>query len=224
MHWRVGIMTQQSNVETSQQTSTPVPVDEKWLSHELLPGRYVESRRARRVLVNWSVVVLLVFAALCGVTTSFWLRGNSIRQRHAEVAAAAQPLDQLRQRVFEIERRSKEADAWNVAVGSAKPDDSVLQALAAITNATVEDDSIDVEMVDVKMAIEFTGDRDETPKWAQQRLEVTARVPDRQKANAWAKRINRSDRIDGASVRTSISPDDNLLQITGKPQSARALP
>ena len=166
----------------------------------------------------------MLFAGLCGMTTSFWLRGKSIKQRHARVAAEAQPLEELRRSVIDIEQRTKQSETWITAIETAKPDDSVLQTLASIAGATVEDAMIDVEMVDVQLAIEFPANLTEPPEWAQPRLEITARVSDREVANEWAKRIDLSDRVSSASVRTSINADDDLLQITGAPQATRVLP
>ncbi len=192
---------------------------------ELLPPQYRNRRRVRHVFYGWASVLGSLAAVLCGVAVATSIRAHKEAQLRQQLVAASLPLFDLRRDVHQLEHRNSQRAKWCRWVESARPDDQLFQTMAAVVIAPKPDDGeIKIDRLHVKLPIEYPLDEQETPSWALPQLSIAARTTP-EAAQRWAERLNRSDRIQAASVEeTPVHIGHRQLRITATPLSSRVLP
>ena len=171
----------------------------------LLPPAIAETVRLRRNFFVWFVVVSSALAVLISTMIVVGMHYQQSRQRNEQLVAAAIPLMDLRQDVIQLRAENHRRNQWCDFVESAKPNDDVLQSLAAIAART--DDTVLIDTVLVRLPVEHAGDVDSPPEWSLPKLEVTARVPLANSVSGWVERLSQSDRI-----QTPVLTEDNDLE------------
>jgi hypothetical protein len=214
-----------SELQPANLSASPAPQPSAG-SGQLLPPQFFARRHTRRVFCVWFFVVVSLSAAMIGVLTPVWLRGKQIRNQNARMIAESQPLSDLRRKTQLQEVENTRQAQWSQWVESAKPDDSLLQTMAAIAVATKPAESgIEIESLEIHLPLEYPADFQQPPSWAAPRLSLTAHVNDGLTVRAWLDRINASDRIDDA--RSKLTPgtwQGSRIQIDAKPRSTCVLP
>ena len=195
-------------------------------SIQLLPPRFFARRHNRRVFWLWLFVVVSLSSATIGVLTPVWLRGKRIRTQNARLIAESQPLSDLRRKTQLLQLETARQAKWSLWVESAKPDDSLLQTMAAVAEATKPAESgIEIESLEIQLPLEYPANFQRPPHWAAPQLSLTAQVADGITARGWLARLNASDRIEGASSKlASGSWQGSKIQIDAKPLSTCVLP
>lgn len=203
--------------------------------YDLLPPSYREQNRARQLFYSWTTVVGALMAILIGVSLATWNQVNHRRQRNRRIASAAIPLLQLRSDVNAMQKHNQQLSSWCDAVESAKPDDDLLQTLAAIASASQPlAEPIVIDSIQLRLATESPPTEDEVPQWARPLLRITTRHRDRQSLDHWLEQLNQKDRIRSASIdlesRKSLQPsrvsfgNDFSVTVTANPISTHVLP
>ena len=192
-------------------------------STELLPPRFFGRRRAIRVLGIWGFIVVALVAATCGMIVPVWLRGQRIRSNNSRLITEANPLSELRKKTQRMEALNKQQTKWNSWVESAKPDDSLLQTLAAIAHATQPAETeIDIETLEIKLPLEYPESYQPTPpRWAEPRLSINARVKEGKTTLSWIKRLRSSNRIEDIGSQPAAR---GTIQINATPVATRWVP
>ena len=202
-------------------------VDPKWQSFQMLPKRFSVQRRAKRVMYAWSCILFALFSLFCGVTATFYVHGKKAIRSNEAIVAQATPLLRLKNETTKLKQQNLKIGNWSRSVASARPDDSLLQTLAAVCSATASDvNEIDIKTVHIKLALETPETVTVTPTWAKSQLQITADVVGQQTAQEWVDRINASERTSGVEIQLSAAGKwvDGTIQLIGEPTATRVLP
>ena len=160
-------------------------VDIRWLSKQLLPDTFQRRRRAQDVLYGWSFILFTLVAFLCGLTSFYLIRGRQTRSERAQLIASAQPIEEMKKEAERLEHQNVLHNDWASQIESTQADDSLLQALLSIAQATdASNRAIDVKSVDVKLELENANPVD-TPLWARSRFAIVAELDSRTGAENW---------------------------------------
>ncbi|NND97055.1 MAG: hypothetical protein HKN47_06990 [Pirellulaceae bacterium] len=218
--------TSSSQPKVVKQCPQKMHVDPRWQSVQMLPESFIKRRQAKQTFFGWSIIVVVLVAMLAGFTTAFWIRGAKLRSQHAQLVQSARPIEDMRRRVAGLKQSNALHQSWIHWIESAKPDDSVLQALLSVNEATRPDiHPIDITAVEIKLALEHDNATGQVPDWAKSRLLISADVQDRDTTDDWLERLRSSDRISKVDLRlTPGMPLQDTIQIVGEPQSTRVLP
>jgi hypothetical protein len=193
---------------------------------ELLPRTYFVRRHAARVLSLWGFIVVSLATTGCGLLVPLWMQGKRTREYHSRLIADAVPLAELRRRTQLMEAENERNAEWCVVLESAKPDDSLLQTLAAIAKATqAAETGIEINSLEIQLPLEYPARYTQPPRWAAPQLSISATVSDGITARKWLERMSASDRIeDTASKLAPGSWDGGMLQVNAHPLTTRWLP
>ena len=193
-------------------------------STELLPTRFFVRRRAIRVLGIWGCLVVTLFATTCGVLVPVWMRARRTRANNACLIAESQPLAELRQKSWLMDQENERRAKWNEWVESAKPDDSLLQTLAAVAEATnTVETGIEIDSLEIQLPLEYPAKVKQPPRWAAPQLLITAKVSDGSSTRTWLQRLNASDRIEDATSRL-VPGSGGTVGVNARPVATRCLP
>ena len=200
-----------------------------WQTFELMPPSYRSERDARKTLYYWSAMVAILFSAAVGSGISLWMRGQRMIERNRRFVAAAEPLRKLRDSTKMIERQNELMTRWSRLAESAKPDDCVLQTMAAVAQATHPSPDTDIEhhlnvqTIHIKLPLEHA---DETvPTWAEPRFSISATARKRDVVMKWSSRLETIERLDRVEVKTPTGVwRETLVQASGIPLSTRVVP
>lgn len=202
-----------------------------WQNFELIPSSFRNAREARNVLTAWIIMTTFLFAFFVGSLVALFFRGQSIRQRNAELIASAKPLKNLRSEVAILEQQSQTIKRWSDSVSTAKPDDSLLQILGSVAQAThptekiAVDNHLEVQSLHVKLSLEHGGTSDKVPTWAEPRFTVSALANKRASVTQWSGRLAGIDRLNDLEVKApSAFFRQTLVQATAVPHATRILP
>ena len=168
---------------------------------DLLPRSFCYQSRIRQALCGWLTILCALVAILCGVATATAMRTHRTRQMRKQMAAAAIPLLDLRRDVIRLQQENSQRNQWCQAVEASRPDDSLLQTLAAIAAASrgVHHDIL-IDTLHLRVPIEYPLSAENTPDWAIPLLAITAHVLTDDAVQQWVDRLNRCDRIESASI------------------------
>lgn len=210
----------------SDQDQAMVERDPKWQSFQMLPGSFEQRRSSLRILYGWAAINFILFALLCSLVTVFWVQGKHVRSKRSDIVRAAYPLVDVRRQCERMQRDTSLQNRWADVVNSAKPDDSALQTLLAVSQATgATENAIDVQSVELRMPLEHTASGAAVPDWAKPRLLITADVVNGSTADRWHKRIESFDRVTRTSLRTPNGTWANrTVQVSGEPVPTKVLP
>lgn len=202
-------------------------IDPKWQSLQMLPDSFIQRRKTKRVLYAWFCVLFTLLALLCGMTTAFYIGAKKTTRKNANLVTQAEPLMQIRHETTKLKQQNLKCGNLCRLVKSARPDDSLLQALAAVSLATAAgENEIDVKTVSIKLGLETPNTAKLVPVWAKPHLQITADVVGQETARAWVERINASSRTSSVELRqTNIGRwIDGTVQVIGESTATRVLP
>ncbi len=208
---------------------------------DLLPPSFRYQHRLRKVLCGWVTLVCLLIAVLIGVTVITIMRTLHENRTNQQIASTAIPLLDLRRDVFRLQGDNKQRQQWCRWVESTRPDDSMLQVLAAIAAASqirdpsqTGDQQITVDSVALRLPMEFPISASEPPAWAVPFITIVARPTSLDVVQPWVERLSSFDRIAAASIAadTNETVSDVRLekkkiqsvQLTATPVATRVQP
>lgn len=206
-------------------------------SFDLLPPSFRYRHRLRGVLWGWMTFVCFLIAVLLGVTTVVTMRAIQASRVNQQIASTAIPLLDLRRDVIRLQEANKQRQQWCRWVQSAKPDDSMIQVLAAIAAASQTIDQspageqqITVDAVSLRLPIEFPLSAETPPPWAVPFMTIVARPASSALVQPWIERLNSLDRITAASIAEEDDDDDvtttgiTSVRLTARPVTGRVHP
>jgi hypothetical protein len=202
---------------------------------DLLPPSFHYHDRVRQVICSWLTIICMLSVTLCAVAVATLLRKHRVHRANVRLAAAAIPLMDLRRDVIRLQQDNNQRNQWCQWVDSARPDDSVLQTLAAVAFASQsETDDIVIDALHLRMPIEFSATAKATPAWAIPHVSVSARITNSDMVDRWVNQLNAVDRIEAASMvvndrdskRESLQTVEeiNRVELTATPLATRVLP
>jgi hypothetical protein len=125
-----------------------------------------------------------------------------------------------------LEVEGRRCKQWHEWVATAKPDDSLLQTLGAIAEATRPNATeIEIQSLEIQLQREYPDRFKQPPRWAAPQLAITAEVNNGVVARSWLDRLTASDRIEDAASR--IAPGvsaEGAIQINAIPLATRWVP
>lgn len=202
-----------------------------WQSFELMPPSFRNAREAKSVLTAWTIVNTFLLAFLLGSVVAIFLRGQAMRRRNAQLVAEAKPLFQIRNESIFLEKQTRVIERYSESVTTAKPDDSLLQILAAVALATHPtehidpDDHLQVQSVHVKLALEHSSPEGKTPTWAQPRFTMTAMANKPTAVTQWSGRLTGLERLQQLETKAPNSFfRETLVQANAVPRATRVVP
>ncbi|QDT06685.1 hypothetical protein K227x_51010 [Rubripirellula lacrimiformis] len=190
---------------------------------ELLPPAYRQQRRLQSVQYGWMTVILAMAVIFVAVTITTFVRRQQQFGRHQQLAAESMPLFRLRDDVRVLSAEHDQLQQWCDHVQSALPNDDLLQAMAAVAEATYPlQSTIRMESLHVRVPVEYSVDpaADGTvpsgplspPDWAKPTIKITARANPSSVSN-WVQNINLNPRIDGASTDSDLRASSLPVQL-----------
>jgi hypothetical protein len=198
---------------------------------DLLPPSFHYHERVRQLTRSWLTVVCMLLATLCAVTFATTFRMQHRDRTNLRIASAAIPLMHLRDEVIQLQAATAQRDLWCQWVASARPDDDLLQALAAIAKASRDDSRRTmIDSLHIRLPIEYPATAKEAPTWATPHLAISARLPSEDVLDRWLDQLNGLDRIEATSLaennKDSSDPDDvfHRIRLTAAPRATRVLP
>lgn len=204
---------------------------------DLLPPSFRYRHRLRGILCGWVTLVCFLLAVLIGVTAITVMRTVHTNRTNQQIASTAIPLLDLRRDVFRLQEENQRRQRLCRWIQSAKPQDSMLQMLAAIAAASqtgerpqTGDAQITIDTVALRLPVEFPGPATKPPAWAEPFLTIVARPTSIDLVQSWVDRLNSLDRVTEASVAAesvevgSKNGDISSVRLTATPVSGRVQP
>jgi hypothetical protein len=193
---------------------------------DLLPPRFRQQRKTRHTLVCWAVINLALSAILIASFSAVWATAKRIATDEAQRIEAARPLLRLRDEIRQLEQDLAKHRKACTLVESARPDDSLLQVVAAVTAASQTDDHrLLVDAIGVTLPLEAVGDKATPPDAPDAGLLIDGSVQDKDTLDRWIERLHTSDRLRSIELRQA---GRRLLRqsirVTATPLSTRLLP
>lgn len=202
---------------------------------DLLPGWFRDRQRGRRICANWITLAMLLAAVLvcCGLAS--WLRVQREQQFRLQMAARAEPILALRQRAQRWNQQDGRRETWCGWVESARPDDSLLQTLAALAAASrVEPPEVVIDEIEIRLPLESAVASSPKPSPATSptadpgsvagQLSVLGRVASPEAALRFAQRLNQQRRVEAAKVEAVPDEQTASLTLTATPVATRIVP
>lgn len=202
-----------------------------WQDFELLPPSYRARRNAQRAIHRWSSVILILLTVTLGSAAALWARGQRVTRQNAELVAQAEPIRELRQATRVIEAENLLLEKWCLWVESAKPDDCVLQTLAAVALATQNGDPLppqkhlDVQSIEVKLPLEYDLASENPPTWAAPKFSMTVTANSRDVLMPWNDRLEKTGRLENVKLTAPGGVwHEALIQVNATPLATRTVP
>jgi len=184
---------------------------------------------------SWLTIVCTLSVTLCGVTVATILRKHRVHNANVQLASIAIPLMDLRSDVIRLQDENDRRNQLCQRVESTRPDDGVLQTLAALAVASQsQTHETIIDSVHVRLPVEFPITAKETPAWAVPQISISARITTDVKINQWIDDLNSFDRIEAVSIVADDhdSADEQLemndvirrVRLSATPIATRVLP
>ncbi|TWU59895.1 hypothetical protein Poly51_01680 [Rubripirellula tenax] len=187
-------------------------------SFELLPPTYRYEQFLTAVRLGYLTVIAALTAIFVSAAAATTMRRTAQQHRHQTIASEAVPLMAMRQAVMRLQTENERRSGLCQQVQSAKPNDDILQTVAAIAASTADfDDTISIDSLHVRLPIEFETDSTQStapkiPTWASPHLNVLAKVADTATALQWLDRMNAHPRISSATTLDALpTVEENQL-------------
>lgn len=202
-----------------------------WQDFELMPPHYRAQRHAEQTLCIWTTVLIILLSVTVGSSIALWLRGRQRVRRHAKIVSMAKPIGDLRRKAQVLETENVLLEQWCRWVESAKPDDSLVQVLGAVTLATHPDEKatrenqLDVQSIEVKLPREYDSSSPKPPAWAAAKFSLSAIANGRDLLMPWNERLEKSGRLTNLKLTTPGGAwREALVQVSASPLSTRIVP
>ena len=196
----------------------------QWQSFQLLPESYIDRRKTQHAIYAWSSINFLLLIILFGTTTYYWIHGQQTLSERRDLIESAAPIAKVKRMSERLDAENSTRQKWLRYVESTKPDDSVLQTLLSVSQATdASNSNISVQSIEVKVPLEHSAKN--PPAWAQGRLQISALAPSAKAADQWLDRLNSRDRIEKADLNAPSGKwHTRLIRISGTPTATRLVP
>lgn len=223
------------------------PTNDSLHQFDLLPPSFRYRHRLHGVFCGWVALICFLIAVLVGGTAVTIMRTLQTNRTNQQIASTALPLLDLRRKVFHLQESNKQRQQWCRWVESTKPDDSMVQVLAAVaaasqasdssrasTQARTSDRQITIDSVSLRLPLEFPISSSEPPAWAVPFLTIIARPTSTDLVQPWVERLNGFDRIAAVSLADdtnervsklqSTNEEDMSVRLTATPVATRVQP
>ena len=132
------------------------------------------------------------------ISIVIWAKAKQLESQEIKLIADAAPLADIRDKAQHLRGEIGSLELACALVESAKPNDDLLQSLAAMTVATesIQED-LRIESLDMRLPLETPREASTQlhPKWADAELAITANFNNPELLERWLQQIRLSDRI-----------------------------
>lgn len=205
---------------------------------DLLPDWFRNRQRGRRVCANWLTAATMLAILLSGFSAASWLRVKRQQETRVQMATRAAPILAMRQRSQRWSRQNERRETWCSWAESARPDDSLLQTLAALAAVShAEPAAVVIDSIEIRLPLENAVSGPAVPNdssaarddpsaapAAAGGVTLAGRVKSPQFALRLAERLNEQQRIDAAQVEAVPSERAASLRLTATPVATRVVP
>ena len=199
----------------------------------MLPSEFYEEVETKRVRGLWTLVLTLLLTGLGNLIFTDWLRAESSRRYVTLLQEKVKPIIAIRDFTLEKTTTNQNLERWIEQVESARPDDSLLQALAAVTTA-VRPYSYDlfIDSIDIRVPSEVPAtakskpeSSDTEPRHTAGKVTIEARVSQSETAQQIVESLAQQVRLRELDIRTNPTTADRLqIQILATPLATRIQP
>ncbi len=199
---------------------------------DLLPCEFYEEVETNRVRGWWAFVLTLLLIGFGNLVLTDWLRAESSRRYAKLLKDKVAPVLEIRNQALQQSVMNQKLQRWIGHVESARPDDSLVQTLAAVTTAVRTQsreamvDSIEIALPTEIVAISSAAD--DSPNAHPHtvgKLAIDLRVSQTEIVQQLLARLAEQPRLDDVSVQgDTVAGDGTRLKIYAVPQATRVQP
>ncbi len=200
---------------------------------DLLPEEFRDEVETLRARGFWILAFSLLSIGLGHLVLTDLFRHESNRRFETRLRAKVEPVlkirDDARRQLTDLSSRRR----WIEQLDTARPDDSLVQALAAVATAVGPDaDRVMIDSIEISLATELPASPSSPQSTTEAEQPTLVTTPTiiigaRSDANASASlvsRLSEQPRIDHVTIEPNLNGDGSRIQLMGVPRSTRILP